>query len=89
MTRTEIKFARQFSVTTPRGSSVSIVTRLRAGRQRFDARQGEVFISFPSSHPNQLWGPSGLSNGYQESPSLNLMREQGREAEQSQFSAEL
>jgi hypothetical protein len=40
-------------------SSVSIVTRLRAGRPRFDSRQGQRFF------PDHLWGPPSLiSNGY-------------------------
>jgi len=42
-------------------SSVSIVTRLRAG-QGFNSRQGYAFFSSPPS-PEWLWGPR-LSHGY-------------------------
>jgi hypothetical protein len=47
-----------------RDSSVSKVTRLWAGRPRFDSRQGRDFCSSPPP-PDRLWGPpSLLSNGY-------------------------
>jgi len=45
-------------------NSVFIVTRLRAGRQWFNSRQGKGFFSSPPP-PDRLWGPrSPLSNEY-------------------------
>jgi hypothetical protein len=47
-----------------RSSSVSTVTRLRAGRPGFDSRQGRGFFSSPY-RADGLWGPpSLLSNLY-------------------------
>jgi len=47
-----------------RCSSVSVVTRLRAGRLDFDSRQGLRFFSSPP-HSDRLWSPySLLSRGY-------------------------
>jgi len=47
-----------------RGSSVNVVTRMWAGRSRFDSRKGLEFFS-SSPCPDLLWGPlSLLSNGY-------------------------
>jgi hypothetical protein len=51
-----------------RGSSVSIVIRLRDGRQEFNSRQGQWW-DFLSSPPRSdvLWGPRSLiSNGNRE-----------------------
>jgi hypothetical protein len=54
-------------LTKSRGSSVSIVTRLRAGQSGLDSRQGQL-KRFSPSHTqgsDQLWGPpSLLSNGH-------------------------
>jgi len=49
-----------------RGSSVSIVTRLRAGRPGFTYRQGHWCDCFSSPpHPDRIWvPPSLLSNEY-------------------------
>jgi hypothetical protein len=47
-------------------SSVSVVTRLRAGRPQFNCREGQWrdFFSSPP-HPDRFWRPSSLlSNGY-------------------------
>jgi hypothetical protein len=50
-----------------RGSSVSIVTRLRAGRPVFDSWQGQWWDFFfcPPRRPDRLCGPPSVqSNGY-------------------------
>jgi hypothetical protein len=50
-----------------RGSSVSIETRLRVGRQGFNSRKGQRWDFFFSSpqRPDLLWGPPIIpSNGY-------------------------
>jgi hypothetical protein len=51
-----------------RGSSVTIVTSLRAGRSGLDSRQGQWWDSFSSPpRPDRFWGPpSLLSNGHRE-----------------------
>jgi hypothetical protein len=47
-----------------RDSSVSIMTRLRAGRPRFVFRQMQGFC-FSPPRPDRLWGPSSLvPNGF-------------------------
>jgi hypothetical protein len=51
--------------TRSRGSSVSVVTRLRTGRPGFDSRQEQNRNFSSSLHSDQLWeAPSFLSNGY-------------------------
>jgi hypothetical protein len=62
------------------GSSVGIVTRLRAGRPGFDSRNGMEF-SYSSIHPDWFCGPPLLlSDGYKW---LFLRRWLGREADHS------
>jgi len=59
-----------------RCSSVSILTRLRAGRPGFTSRQWQCWDFFSSpSRPDRLWGPpSFLSTGYKGAFSLGVKR---------------
>jgi hypothetical protein len=70
------------------GSSVNIVTRLRAGRLGFNFRRGQWRHFFPSSpRPDWLWDPLRLlSNGYRELFPPGVKR-QGREADHSSLSS--
>jgi hypothetical protein len=64
-----------------RNRSVSVVTRLQAGRPGFNFRKGQRFFS-SLPHPDLLWGPPSLpSNGYR--GFFPLGKAAGREADHS------
>jgi hypothetical protein len=66
-----------------RGSSVSIMTRLRAGRPVFRVPAGAGKEYFVLQRPDQLWDPLNLlSNGYRGALSSGVKRP-GREANRS------
>jgi hypothetical protein len=75
------KKVRKFKLIRSWGISVSIMTRLRAGRPGFYSWQNKYFYSSPP-HPDRLWGsPSLLSIEYQ--GLFPGLKRPGREADHS------